>query len=137
MRWHSEGRFTDEPDALDEALTCASFLGYVDVVRYFLKQGVNPSGGAATGMNALHWAANRGQLDVVDVLLKARAPWASKSSYGGNVLDTAVWSAIHEPRPVHQAIVVLLLKAGAIPEDQTFPTGHAGIDGLYRQYGRS
>ena len=135
VRWHADGRFQHAPDALAEALTCAAFLGYVDVVRYFVKQGVNPSGGAATGLNALHWAANRGQLDVVDALLKARAPWKAKSSHGGNVLDTAVWSAIHEPRPVHQEMVILLLKAGATPENQTLPTGHAGIDGLFRQFG--
>src|SRR3954464_14521917 len=61
--WHEQGRFRDQPKALAEALTCASFLGRTRVAEYLLQQGVNPSGGAGTGLDAVHWAANRGQLD--------------------------------------------------------------------------
>ena len=65
VEWHEQGRFRDQPQALAEALTCASFLGRTGVAVYLLKQGVNPSGGAGTGLDVLHWAANRGQLEAV------------------------------------------------------------------------
>src|SRR5258706_8707003 len=57
--WHEEGLFRDQPKALSEALTCACFLGRTDAAEYFLRQGVDPSGGASTGLNAFHWAVNR------------------------------------------------------------------------------
>jgi len=75
------------------------FLGCTKVAEYLLMNGVDPSGGAATGLNAFHWAANRGQVDAVRLLLRWNAPLGTRSMYGGNVLDTAVWSAINEPRP--------------------------------------
>ncbi len=65
-----EGRFRDAPDALEEAFTCACFLGETDVARELLAEGLNPQGGTATGMNALHWAANRGHLEAVQMLLE-------------------------------------------------------------------
>lgn len=54
--------------------------------------------------------------------------------YGGNVLDTAVWSAINEPRPAHVQIVEELLKAGARLADEEWPTGHKEIDALLERY---
>src|SRR5262245_34821416 len=60
VKWHQEGRFLDEPQALEEALTCACFLGRASVATYLLTQGVDPSGGIGTGLNAIHWAVNRG-----------------------------------------------------------------------------
>lgn len=72
VEWHEQGRLRDQPEALAEALTCASFLGRTSVAEYLLKQGVHPSGGAGTGLDALHWAANRGQLEAVRLLIRAR-----------------------------------------------------------------
>jgi hypothetical protein len=134
VEWHEEGHFRDDSTALAEALTCACFLGRTSVADYLLKQGVAPSGGSGTGLDALHWAANRGQLQAVRLLIRSRAPLETRSMYGGNVLDTAVWSAINEPRPDHLRIIEELLKAGARLENEEFPTGHEHIDAMLRQY---
>jgi hypothetical protein len=137
IAWHGAGRFGDEPHALAEALTAASFLGRVDVAEYLLAHGVDSSGGNGTGLNALHWAANRGQLDAVQLLIRRGAPLETRSMHGGTVLGTAVWSAINEPRPQHLAIIELLLEAGARVQDAGYPTTREQIDVLLRRYGAS
>jgi len=135
--WHEEGRFHDEPAALAEALSCACFLGRTAVARYLLTHGVDPSGGSATGLNALHWAANRGHAEAVRLLVQWNAPLEARSMYGGNVLDTAIWSAINEQRPAHVKIVEELLNAGARPAGERWPTGHKEIDAILRGYNAS
>jgi hypothetical protein len=72
IEWHEQLRLRDQPKALAEALTCASFLGRTSVAEYLLKQGVDPSGGAGTGLDALHWPSNRGQLEAVRLLTGLR-----------------------------------------------------------------
>jgi hypothetical protein len=130
MRWLAEGRFRDVPDALQEAFTCACFLGRTSVVSALLAQGIDALGGAGTGMNALHWAANRGQLETVRLLLETRPTLEVRNMHGGTVLGTAIWSAIHEPRPAHVAIIEALLEAGARRESVDYPTGVEQIDRL-------
>jgi hypothetical protein len=134
VEWHEEGRFRDQPKALAEALTCASFLGRTSVAEYLLRQGVNPSGGAGTGLDALHWAANRGQLEAVRLLIRAKAPVETRSMYGGTALGTATWSAINEPRRDHLQIIEELLNAGAHLEDADYSTGHKHIDAILQRY---
>ena len=124
-----------EPAALAEAFSCACFNGCVDVVRYLLARGVDPSGGAGTGMNAFHWAANRGQLAVVRALVGVKAPLETKNAYGGTVMDCAVWSALHEPKPDHVAIIEALLGAGADVRAVRYPTGHEGVDRVLMGHG--
>ena len=132
--WHEAGRFHGEPKALAEALTCACFLGRTRVAEYPLRNGVDPSGGAGTGLNALHWAANRGQLAAVQLLLDRHTPLGTRTMYGGNVLDTAIWSAINEPRPGQREVIEELLKNGAQLENEKWPTGDAEIDALLQRY---
>ncbi|WP_310571051.1 ankyrin repeat domain-containing protein [Gemmatimonas sp.] len=115
VQWVSAGAFAAEPQALAEALTTACWLGEVDVARYLLDLGVDPEAGTGTGMNALHWAANRGQLAVVELLLSRGASLTALSMYGGTALDTAVWSAEHEPKPEHARIIAALVQSGAAP----------------------
>jgi ankyrin repeat protein len=134
VEWHQEGRFNDEPKALAEALTCASFLGRTRVAEYLLSQGVDPSGGAGTGLDALHWAANRGQLDAVRLLIRWRAPLETRSMYGGNVLGTAIFAAINESRPDHLQIIEELLKAGASLDDVEYPSGSDPVDAILLKY---
>lgn len=130
VRWHEQGRLGGEPGAVAEAFSCACFLGKTAVADYFLRHGVDPCGGSATGMNAFHWAVNRGQLDVVRLLIRHRSSCDVLSRYGGNVMDTAIWSAIHEPKPDHPAIIEALLASGARPSPGWPPTGRAEIDAL-------
>jgi hypothetical protein len=134
VEWYEEGRFQDEPKALAEALTCACFLGRTSVADYLLTQGVDSSGGSGTGLDALHWAANRGQLEAVRLLIRAKAPLETRSMHGGTALGTAIWSAINEPRRDHPQIIEELLKAGARLEDVEYPTGRERIDEILQRY---
>ena len=135
QRWWAEGRFESEFVAAAEALTCACFLGKVHVANYLLQRGVSPAGGMGTGLNAMHWAANRGQVEAVRLLLQWRAPLDVRSMYGGNVLDTAVWSAINEPREGQLAVIDVLLDAGARLADEQYPTGREAVDMMFKQHG--
>jgi hypothetical protein len=123
IRWYDRGLFTNEPKALAEAFSCACFNGFTQVVEYFLSKGIDPNGGINTGLNAFHWAANRGQLEVVEV------------AYGGTVLGCAAWSAVHEPKPEHVPIVEALLKAGANVSAAEYPSGDERVDDVLKRYG--
>ncbi|MES3035329.1 MAG: VOC family protein [Gemmatimonadota bacterium] len=130
--WVEGGAFRAHPVALAEALTTACWLGSTEVARYLLAQGVDAEAGTATGMNALHWAVNRGQLAAVDLLLTHGVALESRNVHGVTALGTAVWSARHESRPQHVAIVERLLRAGADVSTVPLPTGIAAIDALLR-----
>jgi hypothetical protein len=130
VRWYNEGRFRAQPKALAEALSCACFNGRVGVARVLLEAGVDPEAGNATGMNAVHWAANRGRLEALRMLIAHGVQLEAKNMYGGTVLGCAVWSALHEPKPAHGAIIQVLLDAGARLDAVQFPTGNAAIDAL-------
>lgn len=134
QEWHEQGRFEGKAEALKEALTCACFNGRIEAAEYLIKQGVDVSGGIATGLNAFHWAANRGQLDAVRLLLRHNAHLETLNSYGGTVLSCAVWSAIHEPKPMHLSIIEELIHAGARTDMLETPTGHPAVDKLLGRY---
>jgi hypothetical protein len=135
IQWHEAGLFDNEAEALDEALTCACFLGHTSVAKYLLDHGVNPAEGFATGLNAFHWAVNRGQLGTTKLLIEHRAPLEIRNMYGGNVLGTAVWSVINEPRGEQLLVIEELLKAGARIEDAEYPTGDERVDEVLKRYG--
>ena len=134
-RWYDRGLFTHEPKALAEAFSCACFNGFTQVVEYFLSKGIDPNGGINTGLNAFHWAANRGQLEVVEVLLRHHASLETRNAYGGTALGCAAWSAVHEPRPKHFAIIEALLNAGANVSAAEYPSGDDRVDEVLRRYG--
>src|SRR5438105_15928649 len=69
VEWFRMGLFDDEPEALAEAFACACFLGRTSIAAFLLDQGVDPLAGDATGMNAFHWAVNRGNLDTTRMLI--------------------------------------------------------------------
>jgi ankyrin repeat protein len=135
VAWCEAGRFRDEPVALAEALTCACFNGRAAVAEYLLDHGVDPSGGSGTGLNALHWAANRGQLEVVRLLLRHKAPLETRSMYDGTALGTAVWSAIHERRGDQLQVIDELLSAGACLGEADYPSGDPAVDAVLRKHG--
>lgn len=111
--WLEEGKFQSEPAALAEALTCACFLNKTEVAEKIIQSGVAPNGGNETGLDAIHWASNRGQLAAVELLLRHNVDVEVKSSYGGTALGTVVWSVLNEPRGEQLAVVERLLEAGA------------------------
>ena len=137
IEWYDMGYFAAEPAALAEALTCACFLGRTGVAEFLLDRGVDPAAGAGTGLNAFHWAANRGQSETVRLLIRRKASLETRSMYGGTVLGTAVWSAINEPRPGHLQIIEDLLVAGARLVEAGYPTGHEQVDAVLRRHGAS
>ena len=135
VKWCEEGRFENEREALDEAFSNACFLGHTEVVEYLLSRGVTPPGGAKTGLNGFHWAANRGQMEVVKILIRAKAPMETRNSYGGTVLGCTVWSAVHEPRAGQIEVIEELAKAGARIEEAEFPSGNAAVDEILKRHG--
>jgi membrane-associated phospholipid phosphatase len=135
VAWYEAALFRTEQIALAEALSCACFLGRTPVAEYLLDRGVDATAGAATGMNAIHWAVNRGNLDTVRLLISCHAPLELRSTHGGTVLGTAVWSVVNEPRPDHVRIIKELLAAGANPSNVGYPSGHAAADEVLRRYG--
>jgi hypothetical protein len=135
VRLHRTGCFTDHPAELAEALTCACFVGAIDAAEYLIAAGVPPSGGSGTGMNAMHWAANRGQLAAVQLLLRHGAQLETRNAYGGTVLGAAVWAAVHETKPAHIAVIEALLEAGAAVHEAGYPSGDSAIDALLVRFG--
>lgn len=129
------GCLDEHREALAEALTCGAFLGAMEVMEHLLGLGVPPEGGNATGLNALHWAANRGELAATRRLLDAEAPLEVQNRFGGTVLGATVWASVHEPRDSHAAIVAALLTAGAEVQASGYPSGHAEIDALLERCG--
>ena len=97
IQWYEAGLLTNEPQALAEALSCACFLGRTSVAEYLLDHGVDPTAGDGTGMDAFHWAVNRGKLETVRLLIRRKAPLEVRNMHGTTVLGTAVWSIINEP----------------------------------------
>lgn len=133
IEWCEGGMFAGQPKALNEALSCACFLGRPNVVEYLLDQGLSPEDGSNTGVNGFHWAANRGQLEVVRLLIDRGVSLESRNMYGGTVLGMAVWSALNEPRPNHVPIIEALIRAGANVDDVGYPSGKEPVDELFRR----
>lgn len=139
LQWHREGRFEKHPPELAEALSNACFLGHTAVVRALLDAGVDPAAGTGCGMDGLHWAANRGKLETVKLLIERGAPLETVNMHGTTALGTAVWSAINEPwwGPAQIEIIEALLQAGARVDAGGYRTGHPSIDALLVKYGGS
>jgi hypothetical protein len=135
LDWHDRGMFDAHAAELDEALSCACFVGALDVVGHLLDAGLDVTSGTMTGLDGVHWAANRGQLAVVRRLIDRRAPLETINMHGTTVLGTAVWSAIHEPRPAHLGIIEALLGAGASVGASGYPSGLVDVDRLLERHG--
>ena len=128
--WLDRGRFAVHAPELDEALTCAAFLGATATVRRLLEAGVAEAGGGRSGQHALHCAASRGQVETVRLLLRHGAPLELRNMYGGTALAQTVWSALHQPLPGQHDAAEELLRAGADPATVPTPTGDPRLDAL-------
>lgn len=133
--WHARGMFAGHPELVAEALSNACFVGAADVAEQLMDEGVDVTAGTMTGLDGVHWAANRGQTDTVRMLIRRRAPLESINMHGTTVLGTAVWSAINEPRPGHLALIEALLDAGAAVGASGYPCGDADVDRLLERFG--
>lgn len=133
--WHDRGLFNAHPEEIAEALSCACFVGATRVAEHLMSAGVDITAGTMTGLDGVHWAVNRGQLETVRLLIERGAPLETINMHGTTVLGTAVWSAIHEPRPDHLAIVEALLDAGAAAGASGYPSGNGDVDRLLERYG--
>ena len=111
--WFDRGYFDNEPEALAEKVTCASFLGQARTVAHLLDKGVDPVAGMRSGMNGFHYAASCGQLEVVKVMIDRKVPMEIVNRFGGTVLGQALWSAIHEHERTHAEIIEALISGGA------------------------
>jgi Ankyrin repeats (many copies) len=121
IKWYEEGSFENEVQALAESFSCACFLGRTGIADFLLTKGVDPSAGTGTGLSGFHWAANRGNLETVNMLIERKAPLEQLNSYGGTVLDCTLWSAFNEPHADHLRIIEALLAAGARVEPDWQP----------------
>jgi hypothetical protein len=135
IEWYEAGYFKDEPKALNEALACACFNGRTKVAKFLMDCGVDPLAGFGTGMNGFHWAANRGQLETVKMLIERKVPMEVENMYDGTVLGCTVWSAVHQPRMGQLEVIEALLTAGANVDAAEYPSGNAEVDEVLRRHG--
>jgi ankyrin repeat protein len=93
--------------AQEEMLRSASFSGNVELVRDLIQQGTNINAPELEGgWTALIYAAAKGSLDIVQILLAAGADVNAASNSGQTTLsESAYWG--------HLKIVNLLISAGA------------------------
>jgi hypothetical protein len=111
--WLEAGYFADEPETMAEAFAAACMLGHDGAAASLLDNGVDPYAGMRTGLAGFHYAASSGRLNVIKLLIERKVPTEIKNTYGGTVLGQALWSAIHEHKRDHAAIIEALIDAGA------------------------
>jgi ankyrin repeat protein len=105
-------------EQLQSGFLWACEYGRSGVVAFLLERGFKPDPHFKHGQTGLHWAAFGGHADVVDLLLKAKAPVNLKDqTYGGTPLGWALygWS---NPGPEfknteHHEAVASLIRAAA------------------------
>jgi ankyrin repeat protein len=134
IEWYDLGYFKNELKALNEALACACFNGRTKIAKFLMDRGIDVVAGDATGMNGFHWAANRGHLETVKLLIDRKVPMEIRNMYGGTVLGQTVWSEIHESGPTRIEVIEALLDAGANVEAVEYLTGNARVDEVLRRY---
>lgn len=96
--------------AADSALADAAQRGDLAAVRELVRTGEEVNGTQGDGMSALHWAAERGDLELASLLLYAGANPNAGTRIGN-------YTPLHiAARAGRSAIVAKLLSAGAAPE---------------------
>jgi hypothetical protein len=73
----------------------------------------------------------------VRLLTERGAPLEARNTWGGTVLDSTVYFAVHDPAGAerHAAALELVLAAGADVRAATYPTGDARVDELLERHG--
>ena len=109
----------DGADALvaDAPVADAAQRGDLDAVRRLLRDGADVNAAQGDGMTALHWAAERGDLALGEVLLYAGARVDAGTRIGH-------YTPLHlAARAAHEPVVKLLLQAGSDPGARTTNSG--------------
>lgn len=126
------------------ALGWAAAMGHAAVVELLADGLVDRAD--AQGFTALHWAAAMGHRDVIDVLLRHGASLEARNRYGGTVLGTVLWAAVHGGRAADDprrgalpgidfpAVAAHLLAAGARLDPAEHPCGHPGVDAVLARH---
>jgi hypothetical protein len=117
------------------AFVWACKFGRTPVVELLLAKGVDPAVADDDGMTGLHLAAAFGHVELIPLLAEHGAPLEARNRWGGTVLDSTVYFAIHGPVPGVDYLPVIerLIAAGADVGAVTPPTGNEAIDALLRR----
>ena len=120
----ASGAPTDSPVAdadADSPVADAAQRGDLDAVRRLLREGADVNAPQGDGMTALHWAAERGDASLCEVLLYAGARVDAGTRIGH-------YTPLHlAARGAHEAVVGLLLRAGSDPNAATTNSGAAPL----------
>lgn len=109
---------------LERAFIWACRYGHAPVVALLLQMGVDVATKGSAGLTGLHWATERGSLEVIRTLLTHDAPLEAKNNFGGTVLGQTLWFALNGPHVGvdYPAMLAVLIAAGAhIPATLTPP----------------
>lgn len=123
----------EETSALVEAVIC----GHVDITKFLLEHHADIASQDHIGFTALHWAAWHGHIDLVELLLRYTAPLEVLNSYGGTVIDTAVYRYSNTKYPILNQIEILqlLIDAGAdVSKISPYPSGNNEVDNFLKPY---
>ena len=101
-------------EEMSEAFAWACFTGRTHDAERLLDKGVDPAASDKTGLSGFHWAANRGNIETVKMLVRRKAPLEQLNMYEGTVLGQTLWSAVHEHREGLAEIIEILIEAGAL-----------------------
>ena len=105
----------------DSPVADAAQRGDLAAVRLLLRDGADVNAAQGDGMTALHWAAERGNRELAEVLLYAGARVDAGTRIGH-------YTPLHlAARAAHGQVVTLLLDAGADPEARTTNSGASAL----------
>ena len=119
----------EQPSGLHEAAR----VNNAELATYLLTRGAAAGQSDRDDMTPLHWAAWYGNIEVMEVLLQHGAPLEVLNTYGGTVLDGAVYGFVKSPHPpatAEQTIKRLLAAGANAAAVNPYPTGNATIDAL-------
>lgn len=104
---------------LEYGFIWACEYGHTSAVQFLLERGVRPDSSPGHGETGLHWAAFGGHAELVELLLKSKAPVnARELSFGGTPLGWGIYGW-NNPAPEfrnarYPEVVEHLIRAGAV-----------------------